>query len=523
MSCSKVFSGDLPELTYEVIKHFQNDFSTLHSCILVNRLWCRLAIPLLWENPFSFRTGNYNFIGIYLHNLNDNLETKLNNVIDNSLPSNTLFNYPRFLKYLNIYNFISSVERYETAIRTSNPESRLYLSDFKRLINMCVLLFTIFIENEVNLHTLEIEISSTYYNTCFDKILESILQSTNFIHNIKYLKLYISNYNENTVIKNRILPLIHSHQNLKKILIGDNYLSSYQSLLLSNDYNCSNTLNTIIFYYVNFKGLINLDKVFEQLNVLESIHIFHCSSLNTSFTQQIINLTKPFKLKSLFISEISQIESFQLLLQKSGDYLENVGFSSNFNLSLVLKQQLLELFIKYCKNIKFLDFYGFESQITYQVLNLIENIKQNLNYLSIYIWYDNTGTECSSIVLQNLGQILPSKLEYLCLSLYHINANDFEIFLKNSQDTFIKKFLIYNNEGQDILPSIKKYIMKKKRANYLAINDSSFEAALFNSSYKSKELFSLKDDVKEFELYNIKVQSYNSLVIRISDFVNEID
>ncbi|GBC33933.2 hypothetical protein RhiirA1_543279 [Rhizophagus irregularis] len=261
---------------------------------------------------------------------------------------------------------------------------------------MCVLLFTIFIENEVNLHTLEIEISSTYYNTCFDKILESILQSTNFIHNIKYLKLYISNYNENTVIKNRILPLIHSHQNLKKILIGDNYLSSYQSLLLSNDYNCSNTLNTIIFYYVNFKGLINLDKVFEQLN-------------------------------------------------------------------------------------------------------------------------------CSSIVLQNLGQILPSKLEYLCLSLYHINANDFEIFLKNSQDTFIKKFLIYNNEGQDILPSIKKYIMKKKRANYLAINDSSFEAALFNSSYKSKELFSLKDDVKEFELYNIKVQSYNSLVIRISDFVNEID
>src|SRR5687767_12519551 len=108
MSCSKIFSGDLPELTYEVIKCFQNDFSTLHSCILVNRLWCRLAIPLLWENPFSFRTGNYNFIGIYLHNLNDNLKIKLNNVIDNSLSSNTLFNYPKFLKYLNIYNFISS-------------------------------------------------------------------------------------------------------------------------------------------------------------------------------------------------------------------------------------------------------------------------------------------------------------------------------------------------------------------------------------------------------------------------------
>ncbi|PKK68017.1 hypothetical protein RhiirC2_782804 [Rhizophagus irregularis] len=502
MSCSKIFSGDLPELTYEVIKYFQNDYSTLYSCILVNRLWCRLAIPLLWENPFSILTKNYNFIEIYLHNLNDDLKTKLNEfkIIDNSLPSNTLFNYPKFLKYLNTHNFIFFVEKW----------LKYYSRSYNRLGDVYVLLLTIFIENEVNLHTLEIEISCDYYNSFFDKILESILQSTNFIHGIINLKLYINNYNENTV-RNRILPLIHSHQNLKKIIIGDYYLSLYQSLLLLKEYNCSNTLNTITFYGTNFKDIINLDKVFEQLNVLESVHIFHCSSLNTSFTQQIINLTKPFKLKSLFISEISQIESFQLLLQKSGDYLENVGFSSNFNLSLVLKQQLLELFIKYCKNIKFLDFYGFESQITYQVLNLIENIKQNLNYLSIYIWYDNTGTECSSIVLQNLGQILPSKLEYLCLCLLHIKANDFEIFLKNSKDTFIKKLLICNNEGQDILPSIKKYIMKKKRAKYLAI---------YSSFDKIKELFSLKDEVKEFELYNIKVQSYDSSEICISDFIN---
>jgi hypothetical protein len=44
MTCSKIFSGDIPELTNEIIQYFRNDFSTLHSCILVNRLWCRLAI-----------------------------------------------------------------------------------------------------------------------------------------------------------------------------------------------------------------------------------------------------------------------------------------------------------------------------------------------------------------------------------------------------------------------------------------------------------------------------------------------
>src|SRR5438034_4339083 len=102
MACSKLFSGDLPEFINEIIKHFHNDFSTLHSCILVNRLWCRLAIPLLWEDPFSIPTENFNFIEIYLHlhNLNDDdLKTKLNNykINDDLLPSNTsntLFNYP---------------------------------------------------------------------------------------------------------------------------------------------------------------------------------------------------------------------------------------------------------------------------------------------------------------------------------------------------------------------------------------------------------------------------------------------
>ncbi|PKK57425.1 hypothetical protein RhiirC2_798057, partial [Rhizophagus irregularis] len=159
--------------------------------------------------------------------------------------------------------------------------------------------------------------------------------------------------------------------------------SLYRSLLLSKDYNCSNTLNTIVFHNVDFKGINNLQKIFEQLNVLKSVHIFYCGSLNTGFTQQIINLTKPFKLKSLFINEELQIESLQQLLQKSGDYIENFEYSLHPDPSL--NQQLLELIAKYCKNINFLHFNGYRGRIVYQMFNLIENIKQNLNYLLINI------------------------------------------------------------------------------------------------------------------------------------------
>ncbi|PKY33613.1 hypothetical protein RhiirB3_452651 [Rhizophagus irregularis] len=79
------------------------------------------------------------------------------------------------------------------------------------------------------------------------------------------------------------------------------------------------------------------------------------------------------------------------------------------------------------------------------LLNLIESFNQNLNHLSITIedYQDRSNNiKCSSIILQNLGQILPSKLDYLNLVLY-IRENDFEIFLKNSQNTHIAYARIY--------------------------------------------------------------------------------
>ncbi|PKY18148.1 hypothetical protein RhiirB3_430896 [Rhizophagus irregularis] len=522
MSCSKIFSGDLPELTHDIIKYFKNDFSTLYSCILVNRLWCRLAIPLLWENPFSIPTENYNFIEIYLLNLNGELKTILNEyrIEENLIPSNTLFNYPSFIKYLNTWRIITSIEKWtEDAVRTIKPEKRK-LDGFERLIHMSI--YKIFTENEIKLHTLEIEIyRHPIHDPYLNYDLDLLLQYPSFFHNIKNLKLFISD-SSNFLISysnNRLSQIINLHQNLNKIVLDDNSFPLYQSLLLSKDYNCSNTLSSIILYQVNLKSIINLDKAFEQLNVLECVHIINCF-LNNSFIQQIINLAKPFKLKSLFISGRSQIDElpFQLLLQKYGEYLENFGFGYGCNLTI--KRELLELIMKYCKNIKFFESCEHENQIIYLVFGLIENINQNLNHLSIDVcetlYLDNrvinNNIERSSIILRNLGQSLPLNLEYLSLILNINNLNDFEIFLKNSQNNFFKKLLIHNKGAYDILPYVKEYIMKKRRVNYLAILDS-FESIMIGRNFYNKDLFLLEDEVNEFGLYNIKIIKYYDLAI----------
>src|SRR5581483_5948433 len=116
--------------------------------------------------------------------------------------------------------------------------------------------------------------------------------------------------------------IIYSQKNLLKILFEN--INLHHSLTTLKHSNCSNTLKTIIFWNIDFNNLTNLNQVFENLNVLESVHILYCLSLNSEFIQQILNITKPFKLKSLFMNEVAfQIETFHSLLQKSGYYLEN--------------------------------------------------------------------------------------------------------------------------------------------------------------------------------------------------------
>ncbi|EXX78409.1 hypothetical protein RirG_015240 [Rhizophagus irregularis DAOM 197198w] len=48
-----------------IINELQYDLSSLYSCILVNRYWCRIAIPILWKNPSSLK----GFSPSKLHNM----------------------------------------------------------------------------------------------------------------------------------------------------------------------------------------------------------------------------------------------------------------------------------------------------------------------------------------------------------------------------------------------------------------------------------------------------------------------
>ncbi|CAB5182283.1 unnamed protein product [Rhizophagus irregularis] len=421
MACSKISPGDIPEITSKIIQYLQNDYLALHSCIFVNRLWCRIAIPLLWEDPFSKKVNlpkNHNIFEISLHKLNENDKAQLNTygINNESFSLNTLFNYPSFIKCLNTFSFVYSIKKWIGTLSISNQSTQ-----FSNLLNFTpLLLFKIFIQNKVNLHTFEVEISSTIKITnseCLNSIIRLILRNPTFIYNIKNFKFHLNN------------------------------------------------------------AIFNID----LLNYLYS----HCNSISTLHCQKNIH-HKTFITEKYLTKIINPQQNLKRILFEERAYPLTILMNSNS-------------------------------------FDLIKNVNQNLSYISIDFCQFNYSQltydiELSSIILQKLGQILPHRLEYLNLAL-KFEINNIEIFFKNSQNTFIRKLLIKNKiygESQDILPCIKEYIMKEKRVRYLAIED------VFSNGIR-KNLFTLKNEVKEFQLHNIEVYNYNDLFIKNYDYIKEMD
>src|ERR1044072_6007748 len=82
----------------EIFEYLEEDKVTLHSCLLVNRLWCGVSIRILWR---SIR--NYNTLIACLPN--DSKEILSKNGIITSMPAlrPPMFNYASFCKVLSIY------------------------------------------------------------------------------------------------------------------------------------------------------------------------------------------------------------------------------------------------------------------------------------------------------------------------------------------------------------------------------------------------------------------------------------
>ncbi|CAG8448747.1 5123_t:CDS:2 [Funneliformis caledonium] len=135
--------------------NFEEDVYTLHSCLLVNRLWSDTAVSLLWSQPFRLtrRTPSSKLIQTYINcldsqTLNDD-EKEILEITDKRIPPT--FNYPLFLRqlsYLDLYIGVSAwLEWYE-------PQEENYR---EQVANVSKILINSFMNCSRTFHKLSIE------------------------------------------------------------------------------------------------------------------------------------------------------------------------------------------------------------------------------------------------------------------------------------------------------------------------------------------------------------------------------
>src|SRR4051794_31971010 len=92
----------------QIFKCLDDDAKSLHSCLLVNRAWCTIIVPILWSNPWKFekqRQTDYSFWAAITQTIllclsRDSQELLRSNNIINPILRRPLFDYVRYFQYL---------------------------------------------------------------------------------------------------------------------------------------------------------------------------------------------------------------------------------------------------------------------------------------------------------------------------------------------------------------------------------------------------------------------------------------
>ncbi|CAB4394461.1 unnamed protein product [Rhizophagus irregularis] len=103
----------------EIVEYLEEDNITLYSCLLVNRLWCKVSVRILWRNIQNCRT-----IIACLPNESRYILHKNKIIISTSKPP--LFNYVTFIKNLSIYNINNLIKNILQNFQSITPQSLYY-------------------------------------------------------------------------------------------------------------------------------------------------------------------------------------------------------------------------------------------------------------------------------------------------------------------------------------------------------------------------------------------------------------
>ncbi|GBC00080.1 hypothetical protein RclHR1_03740004 [Rhizophagus clarus] len=451
------------QLSYEKLGVKNYSFTLLHSCILVNKIWCATAIPILWRNPW-----NWLIEGLYLNRLTlltatfiSCLPKEIKNILTRNqiikmkkwMKNVTSFDYPYFMNGLdyswlyfsiNIFlkeNFKKGKEfiRNEYSIILLKEICKLFM---KRSYNLIQLnydnqyqkrydYYKIRVEDYINLIHLPganqtliklKRISITGWIP--SEIIYGISKICKNIEEIKINNFQIEDDEEG------IITLIKEQKSLKRfsfeIKLNDELedkfgliefsISRFEKVIKSKLQKLVTLkLSPICFYMDNFMECYNLE---------ELILIDERQQFNEKILEKFSKNSKLFKLKKLEIN-INYITFKQI---------SSIIKNTNYNLEIITiiwmegideiedYKNFIETIIFYCPKLK-----EYNGKFDYNYISLLCKNCNNLTKLG----FNDFNILDISDILKQIGDVIPVNLSKLSLPLcWNFNSDSLEYFLE---------------------------------------------------------------------------------------------
>ncbi|RIB23725.1 hypothetical protein C2G38_2288487 [Gigaspora rosea] len=482
---SKIFMGDMPELMENILNNLKNDPNSLYSCALVKRHWCKMAIPILWQNPFPLNKKPI-FISEYFSSFDEDKIYILKEYGINLKISRKLFNYAKFLKDLNLSDLESKAREWTNLNLVKLISSKTY---FDALVNVVInLLLKLLFESGAVLHKLDISFSESFefkpeifYSIGRNELLFSRLQHLSLsvmpefnIENITiFLKVLAKNITSisslNLVIYSNfesrlfhslfhaIIRIIKSQEQLKQFnLVGEDHPTEFYGIISALE--CQK--NSLQEVRINNCTYNKEFEVLKDCKNLETLRVFNCSS-------ELLNLLD-CKISTLEVFDcLIDVQTIPLILENSGLLLQQLSFEpANYGEDSHEELFFLEALKSFCPNITYLYISNIEFSI--QLLELIGSL-QKLQFLSLWLWCfvdDNIQEEELKVHVIQFAEMLPLTLQYLDLGENWQPCIDILLSHCNAP---LKKLLIYRLNDEKHTRALIEFCIRNKALNYVGI------------------------------------------------------
>jgi hypothetical protein len=476
----------------EILEHLENDKSTLHSCLLVNRLWCKISVKILWRNIWWFKYIVYReqhplrVASSILSTLvaclpNESKELLYKNKIFIPTPTSKppLFNYANFCKVLSIFEIVKLVEN--VLSNESSPINSLSLKDRNYLVTKEV--FKMFTNQISSLKKLTYDydqlipkFSFTYFPgardltelRCSSDIPSDFFyQLSRICYNLQIIFIEFRNDD----ISNELKELISLQNNLKSLTLIAN-VGSWANIIPALTKH-SNTITKLQLYGNNYNLPLSFINLFTNLE--EIMFSFDYGADFGDFKK--LQLAKFPKLQILKLPmRYPKPEYVMKFLENNGKNLKTFyTYSSDNALSLSIAD--------FCPNLKSL-FVG----INYGEINTLKTIFNNCQYLeSIKVWCGKSysGEERSYLSEKEVFETVVnhSPNNFCELKIYYSSNSDFvspedlESFFISWKNRIPKKLLrltINKNNNSEVNEENKKIAEKYENLGIIKFGIEAF-------------------------------------------------